>query len=70
MAEAIDGLDEPNTQAWRLFHRLATRFAVDAQLVPEIWRFFTADLAEQDYDALFDRLSLIYEIVMPTQTKD
>lgn len=66
----MDGLDEPNVEAWRLFQRMATRFAGDAQLVPELWRFHTQDLPEADYDTLFDRLSLIYDLVVPKPTKD
>lgn len=62
---AVEQLEPSNAEAWRLFQRLATRFVVDAQLVPELFRRLTEDYAADDFDDLTERLSLIYDLVMP-----
>ena len=62
---AVEDLEPSNAEAWALFQRLATRFVVDAALVPEMFRRLTEDYSVDDFDDLTERLALIYDIVMP-----
>lgn len=66
--DAMEGLEPCNAEAWHFFQKVATRFAVDAGLIPELFRRFTADLKTEDFDDLNTRVNLIYDIVMPKPT--
>lgn len=65
MRAAVDALEPVNANAWEVFTRIATRFVVDVGLGHEVVRRKCRQLSDDDSDELLDRLSLIYDIVMP-----
>lgn len=67
VADALEGLEDDNAEAWRMFQRLAGRFVVEMHLSPEVFRCYTAERSERELDDLLDRLELIYDVVMPVR---
>ena len=65
VAEAIDGLHPENAEAWALFRRVVGRLVIDAGLASETLRRLTQDLSAADFADTLDRLTLIYDVVMP-----
>lgn len=65
MVEALDGLSDENTRAWRLFHTCASRFMGETRATGAIIARLTADLDAEDFEDMMRRLSLIYDIHNP-----
>jgi hypothetical protein len=63
--EALEGLWPENADAWRMFHRVVTRFAVDMHAGAEIMRRLAVDIDADDFGDLVDRFSLIYDLLYP-----
>jgi hypothetical protein len=67
--DAIEGLWPENAEAWRIFQQVVTRFTVDLHAGNEVLRRATAHVDDvEEFGALMDRLSLIYELVYPPPT--
>jgi hypothetical protein len=65
IADALDGLMPENASAWRIFHRLASRFLVDTHLTQAIFERLTAGWHEERVLDLAERLELIYSLLCP-----
>jgi hypothetical protein len=65
VAQALGDLWPENAQAWDLFKRLATRFVVDAGLAASVFQRLTEDLDVDEMQELVERLTVIYDLVMP-----
>jgi len=63
--QALDGLRPENEQAWRLFHRLGSRFVVDFGVGAEAFKRLTADVPDDEVPDLLQRLALIYDGLYP-----
>lgn len=67
--EALDGLNAENAEAWEMFHRLASRFLVDAQLISTAFQQLMVGRDAADVLDVLERLEVIYDIVQPPKTK-
>jgi tetrahydromethanopterin S-methyltransferase subunit C len=66
VAERIEDLDPDNREAWQLFGRIVSRLTMDVPgLVTPIMDRMVADLASDDALDLLQRLSVIYDTVIP-----
>jgi hypothetical protein len=66
VAERIEDLDPDNREAWQLFGRIVSRLTMDVPgLVTPILELIVADLASDDALDLLQRLSAIYDTVIP-----
>lgn len=70
VATEIEALDTPNTAAWGIYHRCATRFCVDARLIGRRLEAETAGWAPDEVCDLFDRLGILYDVLQPPKKKD
>jgi len=66
---ALGALDDPNARAWRLFHQIAQRFVVDAQIGGEVFRLLTAQDDTESASELLERLAIIYDFLMPPASR-
>lgn len=66
----LEGLDAENRQAWGLYKRIVTRLAADLYCGAEVLRRFTADVSNDDFPDLWERLSLLYSVLNPVEKKD
>ena len=63
--EQLDGLDVENRVAWGLFKQFATRLTADACAGAEVLRRLTKDVPDEVWPALWTRLNLLYDALMP-----
>jgi hypothetical protein len=65
VAAALDALWPENADAWRVFHQVVSRFTVEFHLGGEALRRLTGELEADAFEALLERLSLIYDLLYP-----
>jgi hypothetical protein len=67
VADALATLDEDaeNVRAWRLYHRVATRFVADTHSGSIVLKNLTADLSPEDFEDVVERLALLYDTLSP-----
>lgn len=65
VAEALDGLDKENREAWVLYRKVMTRFAVEVGTVPLIFDRLTAGMDPEDFGDLVTRCALIFDELNP-----
>ncbi len=65
VADALDGLWPENRHAWTLSRHLITRFAFDSRAVPWLLDRITAGQELDDVFDLLERLSIIYNELIP-----
>ncbi len=66
VAARVEELDSENSEAWRLFGRLVSRLTMDVPgLVTPILERIVSDLDRDDALDLLQRLSVIYDTVIP-----
>lgn len=70
MATALEGLYPENADAWQMFHQIATRFVVDAGLAGAVFRRLTDKADTETVEDLLERLSVIYDLVMPEKRSE
>lgn len=66
----LESLDAENRQAWQLYKRISTRLAADLHCGSEVLRRMTADVSDEEFPDLWERLSLLYSVLNPVETKD
>lgn len=54
-----------NLDAWHVFQRLAARVVVETHVGAEVFRRLTEERGPDDVDDLVERLSVIYEWLVP-----
>jgi hypothetical protein len=62
---ALATLDPPSAEAWEIYGRLGSRFAVDFGLVPDVLRRLVAEWSDDDVLDLVDRLAVMYDTFSP-----
>lgn len=67
MADHLAELDEDreNAEAWRLFHKLFSRFTVDTHTAAVLLEKLIAERETDDAFDLMDRFTLLYETLHP-----
>ena len=65
VSDAQQALWPENADAWAIFQRLAQRFVVDAGLTPMLLTALTTDRDPQETVDLLERLTELYDIVVP-----
>ncbi len=63
--KALEGLDETNTAAWKLFQRLSARFVMETRTAGPLLMRLTADCGVTELEDVVTRLSLMYDIFYP-----
>jgi hypothetical protein len=61
----INGLDDENLGAWRLYHHCASRFLVDAQAVGAVFVRLTADQTPEQLTDTCERMRVLYDALQP-----
>lgn len=62
------GLDADNADAWHLYQRLVTRFAMETHTVGVQLARALADLDDEHAGELCDRLAILYDVLVPVRT--
>lgn len=62
---ALADLSAENYQAWQLFDRICTRFAIEQRAVGTVLDRLTADLSPDDFEDMVMRFSMLYNIYFP-----
>jgi hypothetical protein len=71
MAAAQATLDRANEEAWQLYGRVCSRFAVDFNVVPELLRHLVDGWPSEDVIELMERFAVMYDVFNPpTQRQD
>jgi len=65
LADAQDTLDLENREAWRIYERLCTRFALDLRLTSVVFPYVLEAWSSGDVVDLLDRLTLMHEVLNP-----
>ncbi len=65
VADAVASLDPDNAEAWHLYGRVCTRFAVDFGMVPDVLRPLVAGWSPDAVADLFDRFAVMYDVLQP-----
>ncbi len=65
-----DGLDADNREAWTLYRKVSTRFAVERGLVASQVQRVLRRLDDEDADDLMTRLALVHESCCPVRPTD
>ena len=67
VAEQLAHLDEDqaNGEAWRVFHRIFSRFTVDTHIASVVLEHVLAGHETEDTLTLVDRFTLLYDILHP-----
>jgi hypothetical protein len=63
-------LDQANREAWALFGRLDSRFARDYQLTADLFRGLVAGWPAEDIVEALERLTVMYDVLVPPQQAD
>jgi hypothetical protein len=67
--QAVEELSPENADAWRMFHRVATRIGADLHMADLILNRLTSDLDAEAFGDLADRLGIIYDAIYPPATR-
>jgi hypothetical protein len=65
VADAQATLDRENVEAWDLYGRVCTRFAVDFGVVPELLRQLVDGWRPEDVVDLMERFAVMYDVLNP-----
>jgi hypothetical protein len=65
VAEAQSTLDRENVEAWQLYGRVCTRFAVDVGLVGDVLRAHVEGWPAADVVDLMERFAVLYDVLSP-----
>ncbi len=65
VADHLQGLWPENAEAWRIYRLLASRFLVDLHAGGAALTKLTADLDEEPFEDLMQRLAIIYDVLCP-----
>lgn len=65
VAQHIADLWPENAEAWRLFHRLGSRFVADTRIAAFVLDRLTADWSDTEVEDVIERLSLLYDVMVP-----
>ncbi len=58
-------LDRANVEAWGLYHRLHSRFAVDFSLTTDLFRALVDGWSADDVADVIERLTVMYDVLEP-----
>lgn len=65
LRQAIEGLDEDNARAWKLWQRIAHRLVVDLHAGGQVLAWALADLSADEALVMVERLSILYDTLQP-----
>ena len=65
VAETVDDLSSENTAAWRLFHRLCSRFLSDTHATAVALAKYTEGQDVEEFSDTMTRLAILYDVYFP-----
>jgi hypothetical protein len=65
VADAQDTLDRENQDAWQLYGRICTRFAVDMGVTADVLRAHVDGWPAADVVDLLERFAVMYDVLSP-----
>lgn len=65
MRLAQESLFPENARAWLIFHQTATRFLADVSAGGCALERLTADVGQEEFSDLIERLALLYDVLCP-----